>query len=178
MILRRNRRTVPLLNTTSSADISFILLVFFLVMTSMDVDKGLQRQLPPADNKPQQETTDVSKNNLMELQLTAESRLMIDGKLTDIRQLRRRVADFVSRKDKRQSHVIAISVDRSASYDAYFNVQNEIVAAYNDLRNRYAMNIYGKSYAHCTAEQREKVREYYPQRIAETTTEEQEGGTR
>jgi len=178
MILKRNRRIVPQLNTTSTADISFILLVFFLVMTSMDVDKGLQRQLPPAENKPQQEITDVSKNNLMELKLTAGNILMIDGKPMEVGQLCRRVAAFVSRKDNRQSHVIALSVDRRASYDAYFNVQNEIMAAYNSLRNRYAISLYGKSYAHCSTEQREKVREYYPLRIAEIIEEQQEGGAK
>ena len=71
-----------------------------------------------------------------------------------------------------------LDVARTASYDTYFNVQNEIVAAYRILRDRYARKAYGKAYALCTPEQREAVRSVYPQRVTETTTAGQEGGGR
>lgn len=176
MNLRHSRREVPLLNTTSTADISFILLVFFLIMTSMDVDKGLQRQLPPANHDKVEEVTDINKANLLDLQLTSTDKLIVDGKPLDVAQLRSRVLTFVGKTADRQRHIISVTVDRKASYDLYFNVQNEIMAAYNVLRNRYAMKTYGREYERCTAAQREKVREYYPQRIAETTVAEAEGG--
>ena len=80
MILQHNRRTVPQLNTTSTADISFILLVFFLIMTSMDTDKGLTRMLPPINDENRQEATDIEKRNVMSLQLTAADGLTINGK--------------------------------------------------------------------------------------------------
>ena len=91
MILRHNKREVPLLNTTSTADISFILLVFFLIMTSMDVDKGLQRQLPPPDRDKTEEVADISKGNMLDLQLTSSNKLIADGKPLDVAQLRSRV---------------------------------------------------------------------------------------
>jgi len=177
MILRHDKRTVPQLNTTSTADISFILLVFFLVMTSMDVDKGLQRQLPPMENKPQEESVEISKSNLLELKITAANKLFVDGKPMDVSRLRRYVVRFISQKAAPQRHIISLDVDRKASYDAYFNVQNEIVAAYNQLRDHYALKTYNKVYARCTAEQRKKVRQQYPQRIAETSSSAEEGGT-
>lgn len=178
MILRHNKRTVPQLNTTSTADISFILLVFFLVMTSMDVDKGLSRVLPPVYDDSRQETVDMARSNVLSLEITSSGRLLVDGKPFDIARLRSRVADFVGRSSDRSRHTIMLDVDRSASYDAYFNVQNEIVAAYNMLRNRYAQKKYGHAYALCTPEQREAVRAYYPQRIAETSTDGRKGGGR
>lgn len=176
MILSHDKRTVPQLNTTSTADISFILLVFFLVMTSMDVDKGLQRQLLPIEVKTQEEAVDISKGDLLQLNITAASKLFVDGKLMDVSKLRRHVVHFISKKADPQRHIISLDVDREASYDAYFNVQNEIVAAYNQLRDSYALKTYGKVYARCTAEQREKVRQHYPQRIAEASSNAEEGG--
>lgn len=178
MILRHDKREVPQLNTTSTADISFILLVFFLIMTSMDVDKGLQRQLPPPDKNNTEEVADISKSNMLDLQLTSENRLVVDGKPLDIAQLRSRVITFVGKTADRQRHIISVTVDRKTSYDLYFNVQNEIMAAYNTLRNRYALKTYGREYERCTAKQREKVRAYYPLRISETTVAEAEGGER
>lgn len=176
MFRRHERRHITPINTTSTADISFILLIFFLVMTSMDADKGLLKQLPPIDNKDRQETVEVSKDNLLELKITADNRLTLNGKPFDIKNLKGEVARFVARKDGRHSHVIALDVDRSASYEAYFNVQNEITAAYNTLRDNRAKRIYGQSYTRCGAEQRRAIREYYPQRIAETYTHTEKGG--
>lgn len=176
MILRHNKRTVPQLNTTSTADISFILLVFFLIMTSMDTDKGLQRQLPPMDSKAQEEVTDVTRSNLLSISLDAASRLTIDGKKAEVSSLRRRVTDFVGRSSHPARLVIDLDVDRRASYDSYFNVQNEIVAAYNTLRDRCSLKLFGKEYARCTPEQREQVRRLYPQRITESYDGGEEGG--
>ena len=93
-------------------------------------------------------------------------------------RLRGRVASFVAGAADRRRHVILLDVDRRASYDSYFNVQNEIVAAYNALRDAYAVRHYGRRYAACTPEQREAVRACYPQRITETTAGGGEGGAR
>lgn len=177
MILRRNKRSVPQLNTTSTADISFILLVFFLIMTSMDTDKGLARMLPPVnDEERQEETVDVERSNVLSLKITADGGLFVDGKAYDIGRLRAKVVAFAGRENGRRQRMINLEVDRSAPYDAYFNVQNEIVAAYKIVRNGYALKKYGRAYALCTPEQREAVRAYYPQRIMESETGNGEGG--
>ena len=178
MILHRDKRTVPQLNTTSTADISFILLVFFLIMTSMDADKGLTRMLPPLENEDRREMTEIEKSNVLSLQITADSRLLADGKPLELAQLRKRVAAFVANAADRRNHIIMIDVDRRSSYEAYFNVQNEIAAAYNVLRDSYAVKRFGSTYGMCTPEQREKVRAFYPQRITETYAGEKEGGGR
>ena len=78
MNIRRQKHRVPALNTTSTADISFMLLIFFLVASSMDVEKGLTRQLPPADNQQKQEESAVNKNRLMTIKISAQNELLID----------------------------------------------------------------------------------------------------
>lgn len=168
---------MPLLNAASTADMSFILLILFLVTSSMDVDKGLERRLPPLDECQQDAIADVSSENVLTLELTANDSLLADGELVGMGELRRRVVAFVGGgKADREKHVISLRVNRNASYDAYFNMQNEIVAAYNVLRNSRAMKVYGCPLSGCTPSQREALREYYPQRVAEAYSMAEEGG--
>lgn len=163
---------------TSTADISFMLLILFLVTTSMDIDKGLSRQLPPEDNDKEKVITDVNARNILKLELTADNTLLVDGKPMDISRLKNHVIGFVGGRAERYQHVIYVDVSRNAGYDAYFNMQNEIVAAYNVLRDRRARQIYKHGFDECTPEQKNALREYYPQRIAETYPASGKGGDR
>ena len=168
MLRRSKRRGIPQLNTSSTADISFMLLIFFLVTTSMDVDKGLPRQLPPLDPEQEETVADISRENALSIRLTDDNRIMVDDETTDVGHLRQRVTEFLLRcKDKRQ-HVISIDISRQANYETFFSMQNEIVAAYHQLRNQYAMKHYKQPFDACTEEQKEAVRQYLPQRMAET----------
>ena len=106
MIFRRKRREVPGLNTTSTADISFMLLVFFLVTTSMDVDKGMNRQLPPKQDE-KQEMMDVDRSKVMSLSLSEEGLLTIDEKPANIDKVRRQLKEFIVSTGP--SHIIEIS---------------------------------------------------------------------
>jgi len=176
MIFKHSRRTVPELNTTSTADISFILLVFFLVITSMDVDKGLSRRLPPLDDKTQTETADVSKSNVLALRLTANNALEANGERLKMDELRSRIKRFVNSEANPQRHVITLEVSRAAGYDAYFNIQNEVSAAYRELCDAYTRRNFGHSYDTCTPEERDKARAAYPQHLSESVAETEEGG--
>ena len=80
MLKRRCKQRQMVVNTTSTADISFILLVFFLVITSIDTDKGLLRQMPPLDDKETTERVEVSKNNLLSIKIEASGEFKIDNK--------------------------------------------------------------------------------------------------
>lgn len=167
MLIRRRKHTVPSLNTTSTADISFMLLIFFLVTSSMDVDRGLVRQLPPLDDtEDQSEATDVSRDNTMAFRITADSRVLLDGNPVATDGLRKRIGRFVGSRPKQ--HVITIDCDPQAGYDSYFHLQNEIVAAYNTLRDEAAMRIFHRHYAECTDGQKKTIAELCPQHIAET----------
>lgn len=165
MIFARRPHKVPGLNTTSTADISFMLLIFFLVTTSMDVDKGLTRQLPPAEKEEQQQT-DISRQTLMSISVLPSNRLTIDGKPAAIKDVRKMVLTFVRQRGKR--HLISIDCDPQAEYDTYFNLQNEIVGAYRQLRNEYSASRFHRPYDSLTQQQKAEVREACPQRIAET----------
>ncbi len=133
MIIQRKRRRVPGLNTTSTADISFMLLIFFLVTTSMDVDKGLSRQLPPADKKQNQEETNVEKGNLMAIQITADNKLLVNDQPEKVENLSKDIIALVKKAGKK--HLVTISTDRDADYNTYFQVQNELMKGYHQVSN-------------------------------------------
>ena len=164
MIFRRKRREVPGLNTTSTADISFMLLVFFLVTTSMDVDKGMNRQLPPKQDE-KQEMMDVDRSKVMSLALSEEGLLTIDEKPANIDMIRRQLKEFIVTTGP--SHIIELKTDRKCDYDTYFHLQNEIVRSYREIRDAASKQQFGKPYSKCSVEQREQLLEKYPQRVQE-----------
>lgn len=187
MFERRKKQTVPSLNTTSTADISFMLLIFFLMTSSMDTDKGLPRQLPPPEESQVEEEMLVKERNVMALRLDADGRLTCNDELITDEELPGRVAEFVANdaddpslpeKSEREvhllgltrvsdRHIITIQADRQTTYDAYFQMQNAIVAGYNQLRNRLARQQFGHDYRQCSQEERDAIALVYPQRVSE-----------
>ena len=183
MFRRRRFEQIPELNTSSTADISFMLLIFFLVTSSMDTDKGLLRQLPPPPQE-QQPPQDVRKDHVLQITLDAHDQLSVDGTLLNQGNQGNHISHFSSLTSHltefiaadRKEHVISIRTDRATTYEAYFRMQNAIVAAYRQLRENYARERYGKSYGELAEEQRDEVNQYYPQRISESKPT-KEGGT-
>ena len=194
-MFRRQRREVPGLNTTSTADISFMLLIFFLVTSSMDTDKGLSRQLPPPEDSTEEVEVEVKHRNVLALELDAHDQLTCNGEPIGYEELTRRVEEFVANRndapelpEKSQRevhlmglvsvsdrHVITIKADRLTTYNAYFEMQNAIVRGYHNLRNELARSRFGRSYAQCSDEERDAIALVYPQRISEDMPAE-EGG--
>lgn len=167
MFKRRKKHSVPGLDTTSTSDISFMLLIFFLVTTSMDSDKGLGRQMPPIDPEEQQEIRDVDRNKVLTLHLMKNGALTKDDAPVQIdEKLRKELRHFIIEKGR--MHIIELQVDRDADYDSYFRLQNQIVRAYRELRDAAAKKMYGIQFGSCTEEQREKITDQIPQRIQET----------
>lgn len=182
------KRKVPGLNTSSTADISFILLIFFLVTTSMDTDSGLARRLPPPPEDDQQEAEiDVKERNVLKVRINAAGNLLCGDDFIEIAQLCDRAKEFIKNEDNRPSlpekhvknipllgqcvitdkHVISVQTDRGTSYNIYFQVQNELIRAYNELRDELSRAKFGKLYAALNDEQQAAIREYYPQKISE-----------
>ena len=164
-MFRWKHRDVPELNTTSTADISFMLLVFFLVTSSMDSDKGLGRKLAPLDEQ-QQEQRDINRSNVLEVKIDANDVLYCDDKVVTHEELQLQVESFVASRQTDQ-HVIAVETNRQTSYNAYFEMQNAIVGAYHHLRDKMALKRYGHPFNQCTADEREVIVARYPQRISE-----------
>ncbi len=168
----RRRRSSFGLNTTSTADISFVLLIFFLVTTSMDQNKGLVRQLPPVE-QPNQAPAEVDSRDVLTFTLTANGQIINAGKPIAVKDITPLVERHVEQRQQR--HIITIDIDPDAEYQSYFTLQNNIVEAYRTLRDAQAHRLYGKSMKACTEEQREQINKAYPQRIVENYI--QKGGT-
>lgn len=164
---RNSRRTVPTLNTTSTADISFMLLIFFLVTTSMDVDKGLTRQLPPINDEKQEQPMDVNKSNVLSVRLDANNRLFVNDEPANIQGFSQCVLNFLQQSKDLKTHIIQLDIDRAATYDTYFALQNDMVAAYRRLREQRARQQYGHKLSECTDAERENLRTEIPQRVTE-----------
>ncbi len=177
-MFKRAKRKVPGLNTSSTADISFMLLILFLVTTSMEVDEGLERTLPPIEKKQKEIQSMVDERLVLRFHIFSDNKLRLNNKPITLATIRKTVENFVASKGKQ--HIIQIQADRKASYNTYFSLQNEIVAAYNDLRNKRAEQLYGKLYQLCSFEQQEQIADEIPQRISEVyateNAETQKGG--
>jgi biopolymer transport protein ExbD len=131
MMFRRRQREIPELNTTSTADISFMLLVFFLVTSSMDTDQGLGRQLSPMDQQ-RQEQRDINRSNVLQISIDDDDLVTCDGKQVTPGELQQQVESFLASRQT-DNYAIAVETGRKTSYNAYFEMQNSIVAAYRHL---------------------------------------------
>jgi biopolymer transport protein ExbD len=185
-------KKIPQINASSMADISFLLLIFFLVTTSMDVNQGLARRLPPPpedEQKVEDEENKVKKRNLLIVKINSANQLMVQGQLLDIHQLRDKVKEFVLNENDdphlpevftdvdfgapigyakhTKQHVISVQNDVDTEYQAYLDVQNELVAAYNELRNECAQGYFHKAYNELSEDQQKQVMKVYPQKISE-----------
>ena len=182
-------KKVPQINASSMADISFLLLIFFLVTTSMDVNQGLARRLPapiPPDQKI--EDKDINKRNLLVVKINSANQLMVQGQLMDVKQLRERAKEFILNANNADNfpkvyeedfgapfgvvkytkdHVISVQNDVDTQYQAYLDVQNELVAAYNELREECAQKYFHKAYNELEEDQQKQIQKIYPQKISE-----------
>lgn len=151
-----------------------MLLIFFLVVSSMDIDKGLERLLPPIDNKELQEESLVNAQNLLELEITADNQIWVDKKKVDLKDLHLLIQSFV--KEKGEKHLISLNTDRNASYDIYFHVQNEMIKAYKNVREDLSKKIYGIGYDYLPAEEKKNILTQVPQHLAEFYPVDEKGG--
>ncbi|WP_455672049.1 ExbD/TolR family protein [Phocaeicola sp.] len=186
--MARQKRGVPGINSSSTADIAFMLLIFFLITTSMDTDRGLARRLPaPPEKETKDDNIIVKERNVLQVRLNKDDQLMCGQDYIDIKQLREKAKEFIANPydDEKlpekhrvnipllgdcmitKNHVISVQNDVGTSYQAYIAVQNELVAAYNELRDDFGKAKFGKVYNQCNEDEQKAIREYYPQKISE-----------
>jgi biopolymer transport protein ExbD len=186
--MARKKRKVSEINASSMADISFLLLIFFLVTTSMNVSTGLSRRLPPPlpPDQPAQDI-DINKRNIFVVKINSENKLLVQNEELNIRDLKEKAKEFIENKDNNptlpvrfrinvpligdvditKEHVISVQNDVDTEYQAYIDVQNELVAAYNELREDLSKNKFGKSFEELTEDEQKAVQTVYPQKISE-----------
>lgn len=180
-------KKTPEINSSSTADIAFLLLCYFLMTSTMGEDSGLQRRLPPMPNENQEvEDQKINRRNIIVVKINAQDRLLAGSDAIDVSLLKDRIKDFLTNptddpnlpekevKDIEgfgaypvSKGVISLQNDRGTSYQAYIAVQNELVKAINELRDDFSKRYYGKVYTQLTEEQQKIAREAIPQNISE-----------
>ena len=192
-------RKVPDVNSSSMADIAFLLLIFFLVTSSMDTDSGLARRLPPPPQDEEQlSEMKVQRRNLMQVLVNSMDQTMVgDEQYENLNQLqgktgkqslKDKVKEFVINSNNSddlpelfeedfgppvgklrvtKDHVVSLQNDNTTSYKAYLAVQNELVKAYNELREEAAKRYYNKPYEELLIDEKDLINKVYPQRISE-----------
>ena len=166
---------------------AFLLLCFFMMTTTMDQDKGLQRRLPPMPD-PNQKVQDqkVNRRNIIVVKINSADKLLAGSEPMHVSLLKDKIKEFLTNPandpnlpEKEEINienfgpcmvskgVISLQNDRGTSYQAYMAVQNELVKAVNELRDDFAMAHYGKLYLKCTEDEQNVVRKAVPQNISE-----------
>jgi len=180
-------RKTPEIPAASLADIAFMLLIFFLVTTTMDVDSGLERRLPQwVDPETLDDDQQIKERNVFVVLVNRNNDLLVENEYADIGTLRERAKEFMANpyndetlpeKEPTQvpyfgevmvtKGVISLRNDLDTQYGTYIAVQNELVAAINELREELARQQFGKAYAELDSDQQDAIRQIYPSRISE-----------
>src|SRR6056300_365479 len=200
------RKGAPEVIAGSMADIAFLLLIFFLVTTTIETDAGLDRMLPPIE--PPDTDVVIKQKNIFVVNINKNGQLLVEEQLMDIRDLRAAAIAFLdnggsptgtpeycnyckgkrdaSSSDNPQKAIISLKNDRETPYSTYITVQNELVAAYNDLRNRESKRLYGRDFTEMESEylnpetpssvrdelkeKVQRIQELFPQKLSEAET--------
>lgn len=174
----KGKRKLQEINASSMADIAFLLLIFFLVTTTMDIDKGIMTLLPPISDEEPPPPDKANQRNVLDILVNKNDQLLVKGELMDVIELKELAKTHVNNRgtDPRyslspQKAIVSLKNDRGTSYEIYITVQNELKAAYNELRDEYAINNFGVKYADLKKENQKTVRNEYPLRISEAEPE-------
>lgn len=191
----------PEVNAGSMADIAFLLLIFFLVTTTIETDAGLDRMLPPME--PPEDNVVIKQKNIFTVNINKSGQLLVEEELTNLKDLRTKAMAFLDnggdgscnyckgRRDESSSDnptkaIISLKNDRETKYGTYITVQNELVGAYNELRNREAQRLFGRDFTDMEAEflnpetpssirdelkeKVQRIQELFPQKLSEAET--------
>lgn len=184
-------RKAPEINAGSMADIAFLLLIFFLVTTTMDVDTGIVRRLPPPVEDPDIDVK-VKERNVLKVLVNNRDRLMVDGKPSDISQLKNIAKNFMAihvdnpeypeveskfieelnREIMTSKGVISLKNDRGTSYAMYISVQNELALAFNEMKDELSMQVFSVKFSQLVDETSIKgINKAVPIRVSEAEPE-------
>ncbi len=180
------KRQVQEINAGSMADIAFLLLIFFLVATTMNVDTGLQRVLPPLSDQTKDQEVEVKKRNLLLVFVNTFDDIQVAGERMDITQVKDKAKEFILNAANSpdlpekidteidligtypvSQGVISLQNDRGTSYNKYIMVQNELTRAFNEVRDELAIQKFGRSFGELDEKEREAITKAVPLKISE-----------
>ena len=189
--MARQKKKVPDLNAGSMADISFLLLVFFLVTTTMDTDTGITRRLPPPIENPEMDVK-VKERNIMNVMINKYDKLLVNGKPGDVATLKDATKEFITPRPNDEKApevemknieligdimlnkgVVSLKNDRGTSYAMYISVQNELARAFNEMKDEMSLKYFNQHYADLTDKDKiEAINKAVPVRVSEAEPEE------
>lgn len=188
-------KKIPEINASSTADIAFLLLIFFLVATTMNSDFGIRRQLPPVPDENENESVEVNARNLLHVFVNASNEILVGGSIMDISGVKDAVKEFIvnpandPNKPERimteienfgmypvSRGVVSLNNDRGTRYNTYVMVQNELTRAFNEMKGELAMRTYGKPLNKLSEDQAKAINEAIPSRISEAEVRDYVGG--
>ena len=189
--MAKQKKKVPDLNAGSMADISFLLLIFFLVTTTMDVDSGITRRLPPPVENPEMDVK-VKERNIMNVMINKYDKMLVNGQPGDITTLKEMTKQFITPNPNDEKApetevkeiellgnvlmskgVVSLKNDRGTSYLMYISVQNELARAFNEVKDEMSMKYFGQHYADLTDQGKiDAINKAVPVRISEAEPEE------
>jgi biopolymer transport protein ExbD len=181
------KKSTPQINSSSTADIAFLLLCYFLMTTTMGEQAGLNRRLPPIPDKDQKvDDQKVNRRNIIIVRINSADRLFAGTEAMDVSFLKDKIKEFLSNPNDDPNlpekeiqniegygecpvskGVISLQNDRGTSYQAYIAVQNELVKAVNELRDEFSMRNYGKKFNNLDEDRQAIVKKAIPQNISE-----------
>ena len=185
------KKRIPEINASSQADIAFTVLIFFLVVSTMDVDTGLVRVLPPMpDPNVKQEDVKVKERNLLLVFVSGSGNIMAGGKVLPLNALKDKAKEFIlnpandgNLPEKTVTKiempdgstwnypvsegVISLQNTRDTSYQVYIQVQNELTRAFNEVRDEVSMRKFGKLFADLEEAERKVITKAIPMKISE-----------
>ena len=180
-------KKTPAINSSSTADIAFLLLCYFLMTTTMGSQTGLSRRLPPMPD-PNQKVEDqkVNRRNIIIVKINSADRILAGNEAIDVSQLKDKIKIFLTNPTDDPSlpelkpteieglgtrnvskGVISLQNDRGTSYQAYIAVQNELVKAVNELRDEASMREFGRKFLTLGEDQQKIIKDLVPQQISE-----------
>lgn len=179
------RRELPEINAGSMADIAFLLLIFFLVTTTMDTDKGLLKKLSPYLNE-EQDPPEVKERNIFVVLVNRKNNLFVENEPLDIMLLKEKTREFIlnplnkdNLPEKKVVHiellgdtevskgVISLKTDKGTSYKTFITVMNTLMLALNEIKNEASVSYFGKKYQELTKNQRNAIDKAVPVVISE-----------
>jgi len=170
MFLKKMHREEPSINGSSMADIAFLLLIFFLVTTTINVDTGITLILPPLN---EEDSPLINKRNQMNILVNSKGEILMDGSLVDLSEIKYNLEEFILNygqnpelSDSPGKAIVSILTQSETPYRIYIDMLDEVIGTYNQIRNIESLKTFGLTYSALNEDQKKIIKNRIPKRIS------------